>query len=101
MGHEVERSADDARILAIEDRLCDRKSLRRERADQAELAIDRMRRWQQSTGRFAAQYVTASGSFNEIGGVRLTALELAHNNRWRKARQPRGEVFDEPRLVEG
>ena len=44
MGHHIERRADDGGLLAIEIWMRHRKVLRRQRADQAEFAIDGMRR---------------------------------------------------------
>ena len=57
--HDKERSADNTFVLAIEERLGDRKALRVKSADHPIFAIDRMRGRQQLAGRLSAQDVTS------------------------------------------
>src|SRR5207249_5153928 len=90
----------DGGIVAIDDRRRDRKALRMERADDAELAIDRMRGWEQLARRLAAQHVATRGRLEKIGRIGLPALELAHAQRRREIRQARGEKGFEPRGIE-
>src|SRR5439155_18979606 len=77
-----------------------RKALRMERADDAELAIDRMRGWEQLARRLAPQDVAARGRLEKIGRIGLPALELAHAQRRREIRQAKGEKGFEPRGIE-
>ena len=87
MAHEIERRAGDALVGAVEQRRGDRKALRMQRADHAELAVDRMRRRQQLAGRLAAQHVAPAGRLDQVGRVRLPALELPQAERPRIAGQ--------------
>src|SRR5437588_12993925 len=72
--HHIERRAGDGGIVAVDDRRCDRKALRMERADDTELAIDRMRGWEQLAWWLAAQHVAARGCLEKIGRIGLSAL---------------------------
>ena len=76
MRHDEKRCADHVFIGAIKDRLRHRKTLAIKRADDAEFAIDRMRRWQQLARRFPPQNVAALRRLDEIGRIGLAALEL-------------------------
>ena len=67
MIHHIERRAGDAGVIAIEHRHGDRKALRMERADDPELAVDRMRGRQQLARRLAPQHVAARGRLQQIG----------------------------------
>src|SRR5262245_26687769 len=98
--HEIEGGTGDARVIAVEQRRGDWKFLRVQRADHAELAVDRMRGRKQLTRRLAAQHVAARGRLEQIGGIGLAALELAHAQRGHEVRQARGEINFEPRGIE-
>src|SRR5262245_21968620 len=98
--HEIEGRAGDARVVAVEQRRGDRKFLRMERADHAELAVDRVRGRKQLTGRLAAQHITAGGRLEKISGIGLPALELAHAQWRREVRQSCREIGFEPRGLE-
>src|SRR5260370_16734619 len=76
--HDIERRAGDARVIAVEHRRGDWKFLRMERADDAELAVDRMRGWEQLARRLAPQPRTARGGLAKAGGVVLAPLQLPH-----------------------
>src|SRR5260370_15599201 len=82
--HDIERRAGDARVIAVEHRYGDWKFLRMERADDAELAVDRVRGWEQLARRLAPQHVAARGCFEKVGGIGLPALELAQGERRRE-----------------
>ena len=84
--HHIERRAGDAVVGAIEHGLRHRKALGGQRPDDAELAIDRMRRRQKLTGRLPPQHVFARRGFQQVGRVGLAALELVHGQRPGKAR---------------
>ena len=60
--------------------------MRVQRADDAEFAVDRMRRRQQLAGRLAAQHVAPRRRLQQIGRVRLSALELLDRQRPGEAR---------------
>ena len=78
MAHHIKRRADDAGLIAEEHRRGDGKALGMERADDPELAVDRMRGRQQLARRLAAQHEATRGRLQQIGGIRLPALELLH-----------------------
>src|SRR4029077_8112333 len=90
---------DDALVRAIGHRLGDRKALRIERRDRAELAVDRMRGWQQLAGRLAAEHVASRRRCQQIGRVRLAALELAYRQRALKATHMLRQIGFEPRRI--
>ena len=98
--HDVERRAGDGLVGAIKDRLGDGKALCGKRADDAEFAVDRMRRGQQFARRLAPQHVTARRRFQQISRVRLPALELLDGQRPGKAGDVLREIICEPRRVE-
>ena len=100
MGHDKERGADDAFVGAIEDRLRDRKGLCVERADNAILAIDRMRGRQQLARRLAPQHVAPCRRLDEISWIGLTAFKLAERDRSGKAGYMRAHIGFEPAGVE-
>jgi hypothetical protein len=54
-----------------------------ERRDHAELAIHRMRRWQQFAERLASHHVGTAGRIEPIRRIGLTALELQDRQRSR------------------
>src|SRR5207237_2439873 len=95
--HDVERGADDVFVLAQQNWLGDREALRVKAADRAELAVDRMRRRQQLAGWLAAQDVTACRRLEEVGRVRLAALELPHRERPAEALHLLGQIGFERR----
>src|SRR5258705_9755193 len=57
--HQVERRADDTRVIAIVERPRDRKAPRGKRRDDTEFAIDRMGRRQQLAGWLAPEDIAA------------------------------------------
>src|SRR5216684_8342652 len=85
--HDKERSADNTFVLAIKERLGDRKAFRVKSADHPIFAVDRMRGRQQLAGRLSAQDVTSWRRFDEIGWIGLSALELADDGRTGEAWQ--------------
>jgi hypothetical protein len=98
--HDVERRANDAFILAVDERRSDRKALRVERGNDPELAIDRVRRRQQLARRLASQHAAPRASFEQISRVRLPALELPHRQRAFETGQAGGEKGAESRDIE-
>ena len=100
MRHDEEGGADHGFVGAIEHRLGDRKALAMERADDAEFAIDRMRRGQQFSRRLSPQHVAPRRRFDEIGRIGLAALELADRGRAGKARHLVAQIDFEPRHIE-
>ena len=76
MGHEEERRADDALVLA------ERQSARRgetpafERAQDAKLALDHVGALEQPARRLAAQHVAAARGLDQVGRVRLAGGEF-------------------------
>ena len=79
--HDVEGGADHGVVGAQRIGLGDRKALLAERRDDAELAIDRMRRRQQFAERLAAHHVGSRRRFELVGRVGLAALELQDGQR--------------------
>ena len=70
-----------------------------QRADDAEFAIDRMRRGQQLARRLAAQHVSAARRLQQISRVRLAAFELLHAERTGEALHLRRQKFLETRGI--
>ena len=101
MGHDVKGGADDAVVVAIGKRLGDRKALSIEGRQHPVLAVDRVRRGEELPRRLAAQHVAPRRRRQEIGRVRLPALEHARLDRPFEAVQARSEPGREPRGVEG
>ncbi len=101
MAHEIERRTGDALVGAVEQRRGDRKALRMQRADHAELAVDRVRGRQQLAGRLAAQHVAPARRLDQVGRVRLAALELAQAERAGIAGQCGREIGVEPLRIDG
>jgi hypothetical protein len=99
--HDIERRAGDAEIIAVNERRGDREALGMQRADDAELAVDRVRGRQQLARRLSPQHVAARGRRQQVGGIGLPALELAHVQRTCEVRQARGEKGLEPRGIDG
>ena len=79
--HDVEESADHAVVGAQRIGFCDRKTLLAEGCDNAELAVDRVRRWQQFAERPAAHHIGSRGGVEPVGRVGLAALELLDGQR--------------------
>ena len=100
MAHDVEGGADNLRVVAIEHRRRHGKFLRMQRTDDAEFAVDRVRGGQELAGRLAAQHVSARRRLQQIGRVRLPALELAHAERAGKALHARRKISLQPRRIE-
>ncbi len=100
IGHDEERRADDGFVGAVEHRLGDREALRVQRADDAVLAVDRVRGRQQLAGRLSPQHIAAQRRFQHVGRIRLAALELAHQQRPGKARHMLAQIGFEPPDVE-
>jgi hypothetical protein len=100
MRHQVEGRADDLGVLLIDQRLGHRETLGVERREDAMLAIDRVGRGQSDARRLAAQHIGAVGRVEDIGGVGLAALELAHAHRRGEARQPLLQEALEPAEIE-
>ena len=98
--HEIKRRAGDARIVAIEQRRGHGKAARMERADHAELAVDRVCGRQQLARRLSPQHVATCGCLQQVGGIGLAALKLAHGERRRETGQARGEKGLEPRGID-
>ena len=76
MGHEVERRAGDALVLAERKRPRSREPRALERLQDAKLALDHVRALEELARRLAAQHVAAAVGFDEIGRVRLAGGEL-------------------------
>ena len=74
--HEVERGADDRLVLAQRVHARDRHVGPRERGHHAVLALDRVRGGQQPAWRLAAQHVAPLARRDQVGRIRLPALEL-------------------------
>src|SRR5262249_13349619 len=100
VSHDIEWRAGDGGIVAIDERRGDREALGVERADHAELAVDRVRGGEQLARRLSPQNVAASGCLQKIGGIGLAALELPHGERGREIAQTRGEESPEPRRID-
>jgi hypothetical protein len=98
--HEIERGSGNAGVVAVKHRRGDRKALRVQRADHAELAIDGVRGREQLARRLSPQHVTARGRLQEVCGIGLTALELAHAERRHEIGEARSEKRFEPRHVD-
>src|SRR6185312_10609058 len=79
--HDVEGGADHAVVGAERIGARHRKALLGQRGDDAELAVDRMRRRQQFAERLAAHHVRTAGRIEPIGRVGLAALELQDGQR--------------------
>ena len=79
--HDVEGGADHGIVGAQRVGPGDRKALLAEGCDNAELAIDRMRRRQQLAERFSAHHVGSRRCFELVGRVGLAALELQNLQR--------------------
>ena len=79
--HDVEGGADHAVVGAQRVGLGDRKALLGERGDDAELAIDRMRRRQQFAERLAPHHIGTAGRIEPVGRIGLAALELQDGQR--------------------
>ena len=79
--HDVEGRADHGIVGAQRIGLGDRKALLAERGDDAEFAVDRMRRRQQFAERPAPHHVGAAGRIEPVGRVGLAALELQDGQR--------------------
>ena len=79
--HDVEVSADHAVVGAQRIGFCDRKTLLAERGDDAEFAVDRVRRRQQFAERPAAHHIGSPGRIEPVGRVGLAALELQDGQR--------------------
>ena len=98
--HDIERRAGDAGIVAVDERRGDREALGTERADDAEFALDRVRGRQQLARRLSPEHVAACGRFQQVGGIGLAALELAHVQRACEVKQARGKKGFEPRGID-
>ena len=98
--HHVEGGAGHALVGAKAERLGHRKALRIKRADHAVLAVDRVRGRQQLARRLAPQHIAPRRRLQQIGRVRLPALELLQRQRAGKAADLAGEILREPRLIE-
>ena len=80
--HDVEGRADDVVVGAERIGARDRKArLLRQRGDDAELAVDRMRRRQQFAERLAPHHIGAIGRVEPVGRIGLAALELQDDQR--------------------
>jgi hypothetical protein len=99
--HDIEWRAGNTGVLAIEHRLGDRKTPRVERADDTELAIDRVGGREQFPRRLAPEHIAAAGNLQQIGRVRLTALELAHHERGVEFRQAGSKEGLQPTDING
>ena len=91
-GHQVEDRTDHRFIGAQVQRLGHRHRAAVQRLQHAELAIHGMRRGQQLPRRLAPQHVFAAGGFDQIGRVRLPALELRRHHRPPKPRHLRFQI---------
>jgi len=100
MRHHEKGGADDAFVGAIEDRLRDRETLRVKRGDHAILAVDGVRGGQQLARRLAAQHEAAPRRLQEVGRVRLAALELADLERAGESLDVFAQVGLEPADIE-
>ena len=100
VAHDVERGARHALVVAIKDRLGDRKTLCVHGADHAVFAVDRVRRRQQLARRLAPQHVSARRRLQIIGRVRLPALELLDRQRAGETFHLAGQISLEPRGIE-
>src|SRR6185503_10275506 len=98
--HEIERRTRDAGIVAIVQGARHGYGAVRERVEDAELAIDGVRRRQQRAGRLAAQHVAAAGGGEKVGRVGLPAAKLP-DLQSAGIRQPLGEPVPESRGVHG
>ena len=79
--HDVEGGTDHVVVGAQRVSLGDRKSLLAERCNDAEFAINRMRRRQQFAERLAPHHIGAAGRIEPVGRVGLAALELQDDQR--------------------
>ena len=100
MRHKKEGGADDAVVGAIQHGLGNRKCLSVEGADNAEFAVDGVRRGQQFSRRLAPQHVTAQRRLDEIGRIGLAALELADHGRPGESRHLVAQKRFKPRDIE-
>ena len=98
--HEIERGSGNAGVVAVKHRRSDREALRVKRADHAELAVDGVRGRQQLARRLSPQHVTARRRLQEVRGVGLTPLELAHGEGRREVGEARSEKRFKPRGVD-
>ena len=98
--HDVERGADDRRVLAERVRARHREPRRAERRDDAVLALHRVRRGQELARRLAAQDVLAAARRQVVGRVRLAAAELLDSERAGKAGHVQAHVALERAQVE-
>ena len=98
--HDVERGADDRRVLAERVRARHREPRRAERRDDAVLALHRVRRGQELARRLPAQDVLPAARRQVVGRVRLAAAELLDAERAREAGHVLAHVARERAQVE-
>ena len=79
--HDVEGRADHAVVGAQRIGFRDRKALLAECGDDAEFAVDRMRRRQQFAERPAPHHIGSPGGVEPVGRIGLAALELQDGQR--------------------
>ena len=78
--HDVERGADDVRVLAERIGPWHRDVGAPERGDDAVLAVHRMRRRQELARRLAPEHVLAARRLEVVRGTGLAAVELPHGD---------------------
>ncbi len=98
--HDVEGRPDHGVIHAKRIGARNRKVLLAKCCDNAELAVDRMRRRQQFAERPAAHHIGTIGRIEAIGGVGLAALELQDGQRALVTRDILRQPLVEVRLVD-
>ena len=79
--HDVEGGTEDTILHAERVGFCYRKALLAKRGNDAELAIDRMRRRQQFAERLSPHHIGTTGRIEPVGRIGLAALELQDDKR--------------------